>query len=509
MLEIEISPEMVCLNSKVIYKEDALRKIKESFDRGTSKGYVCIPTGCGKNALVFDLVEQEIKQNKNNHVLVLFPDIRLLKIFEQDLESNHNSLSNNIIALTYDDIIKKIANSDLNPICTLSIVMECESNYSFDSIEKISEKIIGITNEVDLASENYFYESEKIYAYWESSFRYTEGWYIENLIIPILKDLGFLVHEKGKKECFDSKKAHIDIFAEKDNEQYAFEIKTYRSIINNQDVINNALNHAKFIKEMMHEKNINVCAILLCHIDNNIKKKFAEEEGIAVWDVENILYFCENSTNLKYLPGLFLPYPVQGLRSEKPLKFKSKQTTNQSEQKIIPDYSRLIKECKPGKEDAIKYEKLCADILDYLFNSEFSQFSKQHKTKDEMFRMDILCALKGTTAFWKMLMQYYNTRFIVFEFKNYTEKIQQNLIYVTDKYLFNPALRNVAFMISRKGFDEHAREAAIGILKEYNKLIIDLTDEDLVEMINMKSSGEEPSDYLLAKVEEMLMSVGI
>lgn len=64
-------------------------------------------------------------------------------------------------------------------------------------------------------------------------------------------------------------------------------------------------------------------------------------------------------------------------------------------------------------------------------------------------------------------------------------------------------------MISRKGFDEHAREAAIDILKEYNKLIIDLTDEDLVEMINMKYSGEEPSDYLLAKVEELLMSVGI
>lgn len=88
--------------------------------------------------------------------------------------------------------------------------------------------------------------------------------------------------------------------------------------------------------------------------------------------------------------------------------------------------------------------------------------------------------------------------------------------YITKIYCFqrntthnNPALRNVAFMISRKGFDEHAREAAIGILKEYNKLIIDLTDEDLVEMINMKYSGEEPSDYLLAKVEELLMSVGI
>ena len=107
--------------------------------------------------------------------------------------------------------------------------------------------------------------------------------------------------------------------------------------------------------------------------------------------------------------------------------------------------------------------------------------------------MDILCALKGTTEFWRMLTHFYKTKFVVFEFKNYAKKIQQNLIYVTDKYLFNPALRNVAFIISRKGFDKHAHEAAMGILKDSGKLIIDLTDDDLLMMVALKQVGEEPN----------------
>ena len=58
------------------------------------------------------------------------------------------------------------------------------------------------------------------------------------------------------------------------------------------------------------------------------------------------------------------------------------------------------------------------------------------------------------------------------------------------------ALRNVAFIISRKGFDSNAQKASLGCLKESGKLIISLDDDDLIKMIYMKENGEEPSDYL-------------
>ena len=49
--------------------------------------------------------------------------------------------------------------------------------------------------------------------------------------------------------------------------------------------------------------------------------------------------------------------------------------------------------------------------------------------------------------------------------------------------------------------------AAIGCLKESGKLIVGLDDNDLIKMVYMKENGEEPSDYLLDKVEQILMSV--
>lgn len=124
-----------------------------------------------------------------------------------------------------------------------------------------------------------------------------------------------------------------------------------------------------------------------------------------------------------------------------------------------------------------------------------------------MFRMDLLCSLKGTTEFWKFLITFYHTKFVVFEYKNYSDYISQNLIYITEKYLFPVALRNVAFIISRKRFDSNAQKATLGCLKESAKLIISLDDNDLIKMIYKKENGEEPSDYLLDKVEQILMSV--
>lgn len=126
-----------------------------------------------------------------------------------------------------------------------------------------------------------------------------------------------------------------------------------------------------------------------------------------------------------------------------------------------------------------------------------------------MFRMDLICSLKGTNDFWKFLKYHYNTHFVVFEFKNYKDKLGQNLIYITDKYLFNPALKNVAFIISRVGFSDSASKASEGILKERNKLIIDLTDIDLINMLEIKQDGREPCDYMQAKIEEFLMGISV
>ena len=126
--------------------------------------------------------------------------------------------------------------------------------------------------------------------------------------------------------------------------------------------------------------------------------------------------------------------------------------------------------------------------------------------------MDLIGSLKisqnndeSMHPLWQMLVQHYNSHFVVFEFKNYSEKIDQNLIYITEKYLFDAALRNVAFIISRKGFSDAAKFAAEGCLKEHGKLILDVTQDDLIKML--ESPGNNPADHLLEIMEDFLMGI--
>ena len=124
-----------------------------------------------------------------------------------------------------------------------------------------------------------------------------------------------------------------------------------------------------------------------------------------------------------------------------------------------------------------------------------------------MFQMDMICSLKGISDIWKIFLSYYRSRYVVFEFKNYSESIDQNLIYITEKYLFDAALRNVAFIISRKGFSPNALKAARGILTEHKKLILNINDTDLINMLRMKADGLDPSDYLLKIFDDYLMNI--
>ena len=122
--------------------------------------------------------------------------------------------------------------------------------------------------------------------------------------------------------------------------------------------------------------------------------------------------------------------------------------------------------------------------------------------------MDIVCALKDAGSFWRLIRHHYNSHFIVFECKSYEGLLDPNLVYTTEKYLFSAALRNVTIIISRKGFSPNASLAAEGCLKEHVKLILSVTDKDLIQMLKKKIAGEDPADYLIDRLEETLLPIG-
>ena len=264
--------------------------------------------------------------------------------------------------------------------------------------------------------------------------------------------------------------------------------------------------------------------IILSRIPSFQKDEVFKRYKIVVWDIENLVFYSKNSPALLKQLSQITYYPIdyiEGRSSEEAelagLSFAStaNEITSEAEKEIAltSDLIQRLKDCKSGKKYSGNYEDICEEIIRTLFETNyFNRLTKQHKTKDEHFRMDLIGSLKINQSneesmhpLWQMLVQHYNSHFVVFEFKNYSKAIDQNLIYITEKYLFDAALRNVAFIISRKGFSESAKFAAEGCLKEHGKLIIDVTEEDLVKMLEAKS--DEAADYLLSKLEEFLMGI--
>ena len=165
-----------------------------------------------------------------------------------------------------------------------------------------------------------------------------------------------------------------------------------------------------------------------------------------------------------------------------------------------------LKGISVGKEGSSDFEKWCIDVLRYLFSDKLSLWKEQRGSNKGLYRFDLICRIKDDEkdTFWRLIENHFDSKYIIFEFKNYKNEITQDQIYTTEKYLYKKALRSAAIIISRNGFKKNSIWAAKGSLRESGKLILLLNCEDIKNMIMIKNKENSPSDYLLDKLDNLL-----
>ena len=168
-----------------------------------------------------------------------------------------------------------------------------------------------------------------------------------------------------------------------------------------------------------------------------------------------------------------------------------------------------VKDWEQDKKTSTEYEKFCTKVLKILFSNDLTLWREQQKTNDDLYRFDLICKIKDdvTSAFWKFIEEYFRSKYIIFEFKNYKDVITQKEIYTTEKYLYAKALRCVAIIVSCNGSDENAKKAIKGTLRENGKLILNLSNRDLVNMLEYELNGNLASEYLYNVLDEMLIEL--
>lgn len=316
------------------------------------------------------------------------------------------------------------------------------------------------------------------------------GRYLTNL-----SDGGAIERELHVKDCT------ADFVFRQNNQILYFEIKNY----NGSSVPTSKVK--EICKRLSPIKTNGLPILVLANeISDPVKVQCWEQFGVSIWDVGNLLWLFDKFPDIKNELIASLDYTTEGVEPKPPIPDVLQNVTEGKREEL--SWKEILLRIAPGYEQFQEYETVCIEILKYVLGDSLTLWETQESANNGLYRFDLCCKIKDGTyqGFFDIIQHYFNTKYIVFEFKNYSNKISQKEIYTTEKYLYEKALRKVAIIISRLGADEHALQAVKGSLRETGKLILCLNDNDLLEMIDIKMRGDQdPAEFLNALLDDLLI----
>lgn len=327
----------------------------------------------------------------------------------------------------------------------------------------------------------------------------------KNIVADMFKCRGYNVSVSN-----DVRDYGYDLEASHGIETYLIEVKYSKTETISGHIVYEAALKLTTLSDLRDEDNIPIL-VVAAKLSFNTWKRLEEFGRLIVIDITNLIYMLEGLGELKNQLLSLLEYSIADLLPVEP---KGGLFTNEPSYYIskVSEADMLIESLKywnPQVTESVEYEQLCMTILKYLFKGELSLWKEQEKSNNDLFRFDLICKIKDgqVSAFWSILEDFFNTKYIIFEFKNYTDKITQREIYTIDKYLYLRALRGVAIIISCNGEDKNAKKAIRGTLRENGKLIVSVNNYDLIKMIEMRINDGEPADYLYDILDELLIDL--
>jgi hypothetical protein len=96
---------------------------------------------------------------------------------------------------------------------------------------------------------------------------------------------------------------------------------------------------------------------------------------------------------------------------------------------------------------------------------------------------------------------------VIVECKNYAEPLQANQVTITSKYLGAKRMGLFGIIVCRKGFAESARKEQERLWMEEEKMIICLEDNDLLKMLELRETGEDPTKVIDSEIRLLRSSI--
>jgi hypothetical protein len=293
-----------------------------------------------------------------------------------------------------------------------------------------------------------------------------------------------------------SKEKGYDLKLNFDQQQYIIGIKYYRTTRAQMSLIKNAVRRLVSSVSTVAENKILVVSSI---IEDMSREALEKEFAVNIVDLADLLCWTSpfpelfeqlcNLLELKSLEefsrkGRHIDCVLTTNCNDKARLYNPQAFGNETD--VADSLVSELDKIKFGKGAWRSYEIHAEKILNYLFENDLYGWQSQLRTDDGLNRYDYVCRIKATTDFWKLLVERLNSQYIIFEFKNYREKVGQQQIITTEKYLLEKGLRKVAIILTRNGANESAQKMAKGAMRDQGKLLIILDDSEIKKMIELK-----------------------
>ncbi len=211
--------------------------------------------------------------------------------------------------------------------------------------------------------------------------------------------------------------------------------------------------------------------------------------------------------------GIFLwgPYELYDLYCSNPITMSTpvppKLSENLELAGKVDSFKSALAGIEPGKKNWSKYQSLIVDILEFLLSPSLEAPHVELADSDKRNRRDIIFENAASEGFWRIVREIYQGHYLVVDAKNYSDPLSKRPILDISHYLKPYGCGMFSIITSRKGYGSAGKHAAKEQWIGSKKMIVSLSDDDLLKMLDLKKEGAPPEDVIKKYISNFRMSL--
>jgi len=172
------------------------------------------------------------------------------------------------------------------------------------------------------------------------------------------------------------------------------------------------------------------------------------------------------------------------------------------------DLIDVLNNLKPGLKDWYKFQRYIADLFQILFSDDLKDIRTEVEINEGRKRIDILARNVSNKGFFFDLINKFKVYcpYIVIECKNYSEDLENREF----DQIYGRLMKNIGcfgiLVCRRIKNQKKIQKFERDLINQYEKIIITLDDNDLIEMIKLKFTNGDPNEILRKKLDLLFLN---